>query len=184
MTGEWHIGWLGRLAIVGGTAAVVFWVTDCGFTAFVLPGAQMYAGDWARLFLRGASCPINTLLDGPVSDDPLSALHIVPQWYLLPFFAMLRSSSSKIFGVVIALSAFIAPLVLVFYNWSKISVAAGISLLLFPAALIGLGWAGAQPADNAAAEIVERALTIVYFATFLLIFPGLQYLSKVRRFAG
>ena len=47
--------------------------------------------------------------DNYIPADPLvTPAHIVPEWYFLPFYAMLRSIPSKIFGVIIlALSIFI-----------------------------------------------------------------------------
>lgn len=41
--------------------------------------------------------------------------HIVPEWYLLPFYAVLRSVISKLLGIILLLSVFLVLFLLPFY---------------------------------------------------------------------
>jgi ubiquinol-cytochrome c reductase cytochrome b subunit len=50
--------------------------------------------------------------------------HIVPEWYFLPFYAILRSVPDKLGGVVLLLSSILVLLILPFYTKSKIRTSA------------------------------------------------------------
>src|SRR5262245_2373874 len=64
-------------------------------------------------------------INGPPPASPLE-MQIVPEWYALPFYAVLRSVTisvdplhAKDLAVVLLLLVLLAPLVLVFTNWSR-----------------------------------------------------------------
>lgn len=60
--------------------------------------------------------------DNYIPADPLvTPAHIVPEWYFLPFYAMLRSIPSKSFGVVILLLSILVLLIFpIFFNYKNI----------------------------------------------------------------
>ncbi|MCL2715487.1 MAG: cytochrome b N-terminal domain-containing protein [Alphaproteobacteria bacterium] len=110
--------------------------------------------------------------------------HIVPEWYYLPFYAILRSIPSKLGGVV---AMFAAILVLCFLPWldsartksSKYRPLAKIAFWGFVVVCLLLGYLGAQPAEEP--FITEaRILTFFYFAYFFVILPLLARIEKPR----
>jgi ubiquinol-cytochrome c reductase cytochrome b/c1 subunit len=132
--------------------------------------------------------------DNYIMADPLKTpAHIVPEWYFLPFYAILRSIPDKLGGVV-TMGA--AVLILAFLPWldtSKIRSgsyrpAFRIFFWVFVVVTIVLGWVGSQ--DTAAPVItvggkvimtmvgLGQILTIYYFAHFLLILPLLGLFER------
>ncbi len=109
---------------------------------------------------------------------------IVPEWYYLPFYAILRSIPNKLFGVTALLSSI---LVLVFVPWldtSRIKSATyrpiyKICFWLFVAVCIGLGYLGSQPPSGIYAQIAPW-LTFLYFAFFLIAMPLVGLIETPR----
>ncbi|MBX9862023.1 MAG: cytochrome b N-terminal domain-containing protein [Hyphomicrobium sp.] len=101
--------------------------------------------------------------------------HIVPEWYFLPFYAILRAIPSKLGGVI---AMFSAIAVLIFVPWldtSRVRSAKYRPLYkwafwLLVIASVGLGYLGAKPAEGAYV-IWSRIFTVYYFAHFLLVMP-------------
>jgi ubiquinol-cytochrome c reductase cytochrome b/c1 subunit len=101
--------------------------------------------------------------------------HIVPEWYFLPFYAILRAIPSKLGGVIAMFSAIV---VLIFVPWldtSRVRSAKYRPLYkwafwLLVIACVGLGYLGAKPAEGAYV-IWSRIFTVYYFAHFLLVMP-------------
>ncbi|GAB4066119.1 cytochrome b/b6 [Ancylobacter sonchi] len=123
--------------------------------------------------------------DNYIPANPLvTPAHIVPEWYYLPFYAMLRAIPSKLGGV---LTMFSAIIVLFFVPWLDTSkVRSGVYRPLFKqffwiwvAVCIGLGWLGAKPAEGGYI-IAGRILTFWYFAHFLIILPLLGLFEKPK----
>jgi quinol-cytochrome oxidoreductase complex cytochrome b subunit len=123
--------------------------------------------------------------DNYIPANPLvTPAHIVPEWYYLPFYAMLRSVPDKLGGV---LTMFGAILVLFFVPWLDTSkVRSGSYRPLFKqffwiwiAVCIGLGWLGSKPAEGGYV-IAGRILTVWYFAHFLIILPLLGLFEKPK----
>jgi ubiquinol-cytochrome c reductase cytochrome b/c1 subunit len=110
--------------------------------------------------------------------------HIVPEWYYLPFYAMLRSIPNKLAGVVVMFSAII---VLVFLPWldsaktrsSKYRPLAKQFFWIFVIVCVLLGYLGAQPPEGIYV-IAGRILTVCYFAYFLVLLPLLSRIEKPR----
>jgi len=110
--------------------------------------------------------------------------HIVPEWYYLPFYAILRSIPSKLGGVV---AMFSAILVLAFLPWldnakvrsSRYRPLAKQFFWIFVVVCILLGWLGSKPAEGGYI-IAARILTFCYFAYFLLVLPILGRIEKTR----
>ena len=101
--------------------------------------------------------------------------HIVPEWYYLPFYAILRAIPSKLLGVTALASSII---ILAFMPWLDTSAVRSASyrplyrqfLLIFFAAVIGLGYLGSQePAGGYV--LAARLFTAYYFGFFLIILP-------------
>jgi ubiquinol-cytochrome c reductase cytochrome b subunit len=114
--------------------------------------------------------------DNYIEANPLvTPPHIVPEWYFLPFYAILRAIPSKLGGVI---AMFSAIAILVFVPWldtSRVRSAKYRPLYkwffwLLVIACLGLGYLGAKPAEGAYV-IWSRIFTIYYFAHFLLIMP-------------
>jgi quinol-cytochrome oxidoreductase complex cytochrome b subunit len=110
--------------------------------------------------------------------------HIVPEWYYLPFYAILRAIPSKLLGVI-ALGSSI--LILAFLPWLDTSGVRSANyrplyrqfLFIFFAVVIGLGYLGSQePAGGYV--IAARIFTLYYFAYFLVILPLLGLFERTR----
>ncbi|MGB6538955.1 MAG: cytochrome b N-terminal domain-containing protein [Xanthobacteraceae bacterium] len=110
--------------------------------------------------------------------------HIVPEWYYLPFYAILRAIPSKLLGVT-ALGASIV--VLAFMPWLDTSRVRSASyrplyrqfLLIFFAVVIGLGYLGSQEPVGGYV-VAARFLTAYYFAFFFIILPLLGLFEKTK----
>ncbi len=111
--------------------------------------------------------------------------HIVPEWYYLPFYAILRAIPNKLGGV---LAMFGAIVVLAFLPWldtAKTRSARYRPLFkqffwIFAVVCLLLGWLGSKPAEGAYV-IVARILTIYYFAHFIIILPLLSRIETPRK---
>ncbi len=123
--------------------------------------------------------------DNYIPANPLQTPpHIVPEWYLLPFYAILRAIPHKLLGVI-ALFASIG--VLVFVPWldtSKVRSARFRPLYkqffwILVICCIGLGYLGSKPPEGGYV-IAARILTAYYFFHFLVILPLLGYVEKPR----
>ena len=117
--------------------------------------------------------------DNYIPADPLvTPAHIVPEWYFLPYYAILRAlPESKLLGVV-AMFASIA--VLAFLPWLDTSkVRSGsyrpvfrIFFWLFVACGVALGYIGAQtPTDGI--TLLSKFLLAYYFLFFIAVLPAL-----------
>ena len=114
--------------------------------------------------------------DNYIEANPLvTPAYIVPEWYFLPFYAILRAIPSKLGGVV---AMFGSIAVLAFLPWldtSKVKSASfrpvyKVFFWVFVLVSIGLGYLGAMPAEGGYV-IAARILTAYYFGFFLLIMP-------------
>jgi ubiquinol-cytochrome c reductase cytochrome b/c1 subunit len=111
--------------------------------------------------------------------------HIVPEWYYLPFYAMLRSIPNKLAGVVVMFSSI---LILVFLPWldtaktrsSKYRPLAKQFFLMFVIVGLLLGYLGSKPPEGIYV-IAGRILTACYFAYFLIVLPLLSRIEKPRQ---
>lgn len=114
--------------------------------------------------------------DNYVPGNPLvTPAHIVPEWYLLPFYAILRSIPDKLGGVVAMFAAIAVLLLLPFYLKSETKSAAVRPIYrwlfwLFVVDALILGWIGGSPIKYPFYEIGQIA-TVLYFAYFLVLLP-------------
>jgi ubiquinol-cytochrome c reductase cytochrome b/c1 subunit len=129
----------------------------------------------------------NYLLDADNSNpaNPLATpAHVVPEWYLLPFYAMLRAIPNKLMGVIVLFAAIV---VLAFIPWldrspvksAKYRPAYRFFFLVFVAIGIGLGYLGSQEPTEGLA-LIARILTFGYFAFFLIVMPILSFTEKTK----
>jgi quinol-cytochrome oxidoreductase complex cytochrome b subunit len=123
--------------------------------------------------------------DNYIPANPLQTpAHIVPEWYLLPFYAILRAIPNKLLGVV-ALFGSIA--VLVFVPWLDTSRVRSATyrpiyrqfFWIFVLAGIGLGYLGSQPPEGGYL-IAARILTAYYFLHFLVILPIVGLIERPK----
>ena len=92
--------------------------------------------------------------DNYIKANPMvTPTHIVPEWYFLPFYAILRSVPDKLGGVVLLLASILVLLALPFYANSKVRSSAFRSLnkiffwFFFSTCLL-LGWIGGKNIEN------------------------------------
>lgn len=101
--------------------------------------------------------------------------HIVPEWYFLPFYAILRAIPSKLLGVI---SMFSAIFILYFLPWLDRSPVRSsnyrpwnkIAVILFVINVVFLGYLGAQIAEPHYIFLSQLS-TLYYFLHFLVIVP-------------
>jgi len=123
--------------------------------------------------------------DNYIEANPLATpAHIVPEWYYLPFYAILRAVPSKLGGVVAMFSAIIVLCFLPWLDTSKVRSAKyrpvyKVFFWLFVASAIGLGYLGAMPAEGGYV-LASRLLAVYYFAFFLVVMPLLGLFETPR----
>lgn len=116
--------------------------------------------------------------DNYIEANPMKTpLHIVPEWYFLPFYAILRSIPNKIGGVIAMFGSLIILLTIPFTNSSEIRSTAfrpifKICYWLLVVAFLLLGWVGQSPVEYPYTEIGIISM-IYYFAFFIIIIPFL-----------
>nr|YP_010721278.1 apocytochrome b [Cyathus jiayuguanensis]WDS46472.1 apocytochrome b [Cyathus jiayuguanensis] len=114
--------------------------------------------------------------DNYIPADPMvTPPSIVPEWYLLPFYAILRSIPNKLLGVIAMFGSLLILLVLPLTDISRIRgyqfrPAMKVAFWFFVVNFIILMWIGSQHPDSPYLEIGQGA-TALYFAWFLAIVP-------------
>jgi ubiquinol-cytochrome c reductase cytochrome b subunit len=114
--------------------------------------------------------------DNYIPANPMvTPAHIVPEWYFLPFYAILRSIPNKLLGVI---ALFSSILILFFLPWLDRSKVRSSSYkpifrtfyFLFILDTIFLGWLGGKPAEGDYITMAQIG-TLYYFSHFLIIVP-------------
>ena len=114
--------------------------------------------------------------DNYIEANPLvTPPHIVPEWYFLPFYAILRAIPSKLGGVIAMVSAIV---VLIFVPWldtSRVRSAKYRPIFrwffwYFVFTCFALGYLGSMPAEQPYI-FWAQFFTTSYFAFFLLVMP-------------
>ena len=114
--------------------------------------------------------------DNFIEADPLvTPPHIVPEWYFLPFYAILRAIPSKLGGVIamfgsIAVLAFVPWLDTARVRSAKYRPMFKWFFWLFVFTCFALGYLGALPAEQPYVFFAQ-VFTAYYFAFFLIIMP-------------
>jgi quinol-cytochrome oxidoreductase complex cytochrome b subunit len=133
--------------------------------------------------------------DNYIPANPLvTPSHIVPEWYFLPFYAILRAVPDKLGGVLLMFGAIAVLFVLPWLDTSKVRSmryrpTAKLYFLIFVLTGLVLGWCGAQAPDDvvipgmASFQLMDaqlnsyvwlsRIASAYYFVYFLVITPVL-----------
>ena len=120
----------------------------------------------------------NYVMANPMQTPPA----IVPEWYLLPFYAILRSIPNKLLGVIAMFSAILILLVMPFTDLSRsrgtqfkpLSKAA---FFIFVGNFLILMELGAKHVESPFIEF-GQICTVIYFAHFLIIVPLISLLEN------
>ena len=121
--------------------------------------------------------------DNYIEANPLvTPAHIVPEWYFLPFYAILRAVPDKLGGVLAMFGAIAVLFILPWLDTSKVRSGVYRPLFkqffwIFSINAVALGYLGAMPAEGIYV-ILSRICTVYYFAHFLVILPLLGFLEK------
>jgi len=121
--------------------------------------------------------------DNYIEADPmLTPAHIVPEWYLLPFYAILRAVPDKLMGVLLMFGSIVVLFFLPWLDTMKVKSARyrplyKIFFLFFVIFCLLLGYLGAKPPEGIYL-LLSRVSTIYYFAFFLVIMPILSRIEK------
>ncbi len=121
--------------------------------------------------------------DNYIEADPLvTPSHIVPEWYLLPFYAILRAIPSKLGGVIFMFASIFVLMFLPWLDTLKVRSATFRPIyrkffwvLVFNVIL--LGYLGAKPPEGIYL-ILSRIGTAYYFIHFLVLLPFLSRYEK------
>ena len=121
--------------------------------------------------------------DNYVEANPLvTPPHIVPEWYFLPFYAILRAVPDKLGGVIAMFAAIAVLFVLPWLDRSPIRSAKfrPVYFVLFWVLLadcILLGFCGANPPEGIWV-VLSRIGTVYYFAHFIILLPLLSLYER------
>ena len=121
--------------------------------------------------------------DNYIPANPMvTPAHIVPEWYFLPFYAVLRAVPDKLGGVLMMFGAIVLLFFLPYLDKSPVRSGAYRPLFkkffyLFILNFIFLGWLGKAPAEGWYI-IASRLSTLYYYAYFLVVLPLLPKFEK------
>ena len=120
----------------------------------------------------------NYVMANPMQTPPA----IVPEWYLLPFYAILRSIPNKLLGVIAMFAAILALLIMPFTDLSKLRgnqfrPLSKIVFFVFVANFLILMQLGAKHVESPFIEFGQIS-TVLYFAHFLIIVPFVTLLEN------
>jgi ubiquinol-cytochrome c reductase cytochrome b subunit len=121
--------------------------------------------------------------DNYIPANPLvTPAHIVPEWYFLPFYAILRAVPDKLGGVALMVGSIVVWFVLPWLDTSKVRSmrfrpVARVFFFLWVASFFVLMWCGAKPAEQPYVLISQLA-TAYYFLWFLVLLPVLGRLER------
>ncbi len=146
-----------------GFGVVVFLIVYAGFTFF----APDYMGH-----------PDNYIPANPL----VTPEHIVPEWYFLPFYAILRAVPDKLGGVIAMFGAIAVLFVLPWLDTSRVRSCTFRPIykwfmFVLVIDVIILGWCGANPPAGFFIPLAQVA-TVYYFFHFLILLP---ILGKIER---
>jgi ubiquinol-cytochrome c reductase cytochrome b/c1 subunit len=114
--------------------------------------------------------------DNYVPANPaVTPSHIVPEWYFLPFYAILRAIPDKLLGVVAMFGAIVVLALVPWLDTSRVRSANYRPLYrqffwVFVIVCVLLGWLGAKPPEGGYV-IAARICTAWYFVHFLVVLP-------------
>ena len=129
----------------------------------------------------------NSLLspDNYIPANPMQTPnHIVPEWYLLPYYAILRAVPNKLLGVIMAFGSLF---ILFFVPWLDRSPVRSARFRpvykwvfwLLVIDVVALGWVGANPPEGIVVTVGQIA-TFYYFLHMLILLPLVGKLERPR----
>ena len=123
--------------------------------------------------------------DNYIEANPLvTPTHIVPEWYFLPFYAILRSIPDKLMGVIGMFSSLLILLALPWLDSSRVRSGKYRPIFkqlfwLFVFDCLVLGVVGGQPAEGIWL-IIGRIATAYYFLHFIILLPLIGLLESPK----
>jgi ubiquinol-cytochrome c reductase cytochrome b subunit len=120
----------------------------------------------------------NYVMANPMQTPPA----IVPEWYLLPFYAILRSIPNKLLGVIAMITAILVLLTMPFIDLSKFRglqfrPLSKIVFFIFIANFLILMQLGAKHVESPFIEFGQLS-TVLYFSHFFFIIPFVSLLEN------
>ncbi len=148
-----------------GFAIVVFFIF---YGLFIFYGPN-YMGDAVNYV------PANSLV---------TPAHIKPEWYYLPFYAILRAVPDKLLGVIAMFSSILILLALPWLDTSRVRSGTYRPIFkgffwIFAIVCVGLGYIGSKPPEGMYV-VVGRILAAYYFIHFLVILPLVGLLESPK----
>jgi ubiquinol-cytochrome c reductase cytochrome b subunit len=120
----------------------------------------------------------NYIMANPMQTPPA----IVPEWYLLPFYAILRSIPNKLLGVLAMFSAILAIMALPFTDLGRskglqFRPLSKVAFYVFVANFLVLMSLGAKHVETPFIEFGQLS-TVLYFSHFVVIMPLISLLEN------
>ncbi|HWK44127.1 MAG TPA: cytochrome b/b6 [Stellaceae bacterium] len=121
--------------------------------------------------------------DNYIPANPLvTPAHIVPEWYFLPFYAILRSVPNKLLGVILMFGSIAIMFVLPWLDTSKVRSSQFRPIykkfmIVFLVDVVVLGWVGANPPEGMFV-LIGQICTTYYFFHFVILLPILGKLER------
>ena len=121
----------------------------------------------------------NYVVANPMQTPPA----IVPEWYLLPFYAILRSIPNKLLGVIAMIASILIILALPFVDLGKskglqFRPLSKTAFWVFVANFLILMQLGAKHVESPFIELGQIS-TVLYFSYFIIIIPACSLLENI-----
>lgn len=128
--------------------------------------------------LKGITSSTKSIWANPMQTPPA----IVPEWYLLPFYAILRSIPNKLLGVIAMFSAILAIMLLPITDLGRskglqFRPLSKIAFFVFVANFLVLMQIGAKHVETPFIEFGQIS-TVLYFAHFAFIVPVISLIEN------
>jgi len=123
--------------------------------------------------------------DNYIPANPLvTPEHIVPEWYFLPYYAILRAVPDKLLGVLLMFGSIFVLFLLPWLDTHKVKSGRyrplfKIFFWMFIITVFGLGYLGGQPPEGIFVWLA-RLGTLYYFGYFVVILPLLSKFEKAQ----
>ena len=119
------------------------------------------------------------------ADSLKTPAHIVPEWYFLPFYGILRAIPDKLGGVIAMVSAIFVLFLLPWLDTSKVKSATFRPIYkkiywLLVVDVVVLTWVGGNPPEGYFI-LIGRIATIYYFSHILILMPIIGFLEKPKK---
>jgi ubiquinol-cytochrome c reductase cytochrome b/c1 subunit len=146
---------------------------------YTIIGFTIFFGFFVFFMPNALGHPDNYIPANPMVTPP----HIVPEWYYLPFYAILRSIPDKLGGVVAMFGAILILLAIPFYVIAETRSAIfrpiyKILFWLFFIDTLILGWIGGNAVKYPFYELGQFC-TVMYFIYFIVLLPVCCKVEKI-----